>query len=323
MQATYVFALRSEIKVEEGNWSCLSFERDGKPVSIQKPFPKTRFDWHWDSVLMHSRTPPPDAYFDFEAGREEEEISLITVEIILPAGVTEESLPNETLETALAVLQELTSWIRVLTRQFWVGYHGRGSQGQKYVMYIGEWKEPKRRHTGGAGWGYQYGKNLDATTWAKIGTKLALGARPRPSQLFFCDALLDAVRGDLAQAVLALGVSCEIEISTLRQDILAQKDEEFQRLFEEYMKPRFEESFRLLKEFGCDSFSDFDEEANRLVRNLYNARSKAAHRGECYYVEGGKKVFITRTEIPKYVAATEKLFAWSDAQRSRICVRGE
>src|SRR5208337_3533292 len=219
MQVTYVFPVTSEIKVEDGNWSCLSFERDGKRVSIQKPYPRAEFDRHWDSRTTHSPTALPKAWFEFEAGQDEYGTSLVTLQVILPADAAEENLRKETLETALAVLQELTSWIRVLTRQFWVGYRGREFQQQKYLIYIGEGKERKLCHTGGAGWGYQYCKNLDATTWAEIGTKLALGARPRPSQLFFCDALLDAVQADLAQAVLALGVSCEIEISILRQDI--------------------------------------------------------------------------------------------------------
>jgi hypothetical protein len=324
MQLTYVFPVTSEIKVEDGNWSSLSFERDGKRVSIQKPYPKAQLDWDYDSLTMHSRTPPPKAWFEFEAGRQDEfGISLITVEVILPADATEESLQKEMRGFLLPLLQQLISWIRVLTGQFWLGYYGRSSRGQKYVMYIGHGEKDKARHSGSVGWGLEYGRDLDGTTWAQIGTKLALGERPRPSQLFFCDALLDIEEGDLAQAIVALGVSSEIEISILRQEILAQKDEEFGRLFDEYMKPRFEESLKLLKEFGCDPFSDFDAEADRLVRNLYKARGRAAHLAECYYLEDRKKVFITWAEVPQYVAAVEKLFAWSDAQRIRVCGGGK
>jgi len=67
MQLTYVFPVASEIKVEDGSWSCLSFERDGKRVSIQKPYPRTKFDWQWESLTMHSRTPPPKEWVEFEA----------------------------------------------------------------------------------------------------------------------------------------------------------------------------------------------------------------------------------------------------------------
>jgi hypothetical protein len=184
-------------------------------------------------------------------------------------------------------------------------------------------RKKRARHSGSAGWFLEYGRDLDATTWAQIGKKLALGERPRPSQLFFCDALLDIAEDDIPQAIVALGVSCEIEISILRQEILARKDEEFRLLFEEYMKPRFEESFKLLKEFGCDPLSDFDKKTDRLVRNLYKARGKAAHRGECYYVEDGEKVLITRTGIAEYVVAVERLFAWSNAQRMRVSGGGK
>ena len=317
MQLTYVFPVTSEIKVEDGKWACLSFERDGKRVSIQKPYPRTQLDWNWESQTTHSRTPPPKAWFEFEAGQDEYGTSLITIEVILPADATDESVKEEMRGFVLPVLQELISWIRVLTRQFWLGYYGRSTRPQKYFLYIGKGEKDKPHHSGSVGWGLEYGRDLDATTWAQIGTKLAFGERPGPSQLFFCDALLDIAEGDVAQAIVALGVSCEIEISTLRQEILARKDEEFRRLFEEYMKPRFEESFKLLKEFGCVPFSDFDEKADRLVRNLYRARGKAAHRGECYYVENGEKVLITRVGIFEYVEAVERLFAWSDAQRMR------
>ncbi|MGD0221131.1 MAG: hypothetical protein ABSF71_02240 [Terriglobia bacterium] len=290
-------------------------------MSIQKPYPRTKFDWQWESLTMHSRTPPPKEWVEFEAGQDEYGTSLITVEIILPADATEESLRKEMRGFVLPLLQQLVSWIRVLTRQFWLGYYGRSTRPQKYLLYIGPGEKDKPRHSGAVGWGLEYGRDLDATTWAQIGTKLALGERPRPSQLFFCDALLDISDGDLAQAIVALGVSCEIEIATLRQDILAGKDEEFGRLFEEYMRPRFEESFKLLNEFGCDPFSDFDKDACHLVRNLYRARGKAAHRGECYYVENGQKVLITLAGVFEYVNAVERLFAWSNAQRIRISER--
>jgi hypothetical protein len=322
MLVTYVFPVPSEIRVEDGNWSCLSFERDGKSVSIQKPYPRTQFDWQWDSLTVHSRTPPPKEWLEFEAGREEYDTSLITVEVVFPAEPTEENLQKETPGFVVPVLQQVISWIRVLTRQYWLGYYGRSFRLQKHVMYMGEGKQRKRHHMGGTGWGFEYGKSLDATTWAEIGAKLALGARPRPSQIFFCDALLDIQEGDLEQAVLALGVSCEIEVFILTQDILAQKDEEFQRLFEEFMRPSFEDSFKLLKKLGCDPFSDFDKKAACLVRRLYEARGKAAHRGGCYYVENREKVFITSPGIIEYVVAVERLFAWSDAQRMRICGGG-
>lgn len=318
MLATYVFALRSEIKVEDANWSCVSFERDGKRISIQKPFPRTRFDWNWDSLTMHSRTPPPKEYFEFLAGEEEFDTSLVTIGVAPTSDVDEEALYSETRETALSVLQEVTSWIRVLTRQYWVGRSGRSFQQQKWVMYIDEGKRGKPRHTGGAGWGFEYGKDLDATTWAEIGTRLALGERPRPSQLFFCDALLDVVEGDLAQAVAALGVSCETELSALTQALLARKSAEFQRLFGDYVKPRFQDTFELLRRLGCVHLKDFDKLAYDVVLRLYEARGKAVHRGEPYFEMDGEKLFITRTEIPKYVDAVEKLFVWSEAQRSKL-----
>jgi hypothetical protein len=322
MQATYVFCLGSEIKVEDGDWPQLSFERDGKHVSIEKPLPRTRFDWQWDSMTMHSKTSPPPEWFPFEAGRDEFGATLVTVRVTPPAQVSEEAVYDETRDTALATLQEFVSWARVLTRQYWIGRRGRASKVDKYLMYIGEAGKAKPRHSGAAGWGFDYATDLSTATWGQIGDKLALGQRPSPSVLFFCDALLDIAEGDVAQAVAGLGVSCEVEIYSLMQDVLRGKSEEFQRLYNELVRLSFKDTLSALVKLECKAFREFDPVAYDLVLKLYRARGKAVHQGAPFFREQGRNMTITHTEIPKYVQAVEKLFAWADAERSRLALGG-
>lgn len=320
MHATYVFCLDSEIKIEDGDWPRLSFERDGKHVSVEKPLPRRDFGWHWDSLTIHSKTDPPPEWFAFEAGRDEFGATLITVRIIPPAHVSEESVYDGTRDAALAILQEFVSWVRVLTRQYWIGRRGRASKVGKFLMYIGEPGKGKPSHTGGAGWGFDYGRNLDATTWAQIGSELALGRRPGASSLFFCDALLDIANGDVAQAVAGLGVSCEVEIRSLMQAIIRTKSEEFQRLCDEFVRTSFSDELRALVKLGCKAFDDFDQDAHRLVLQLYWARGKALHQGAPFYLEKRREVSITQTDLPKYVSAAEKLLTWAEAERSRLAL---
>lgn len=318
MKVTYGFCLASELKVEDGEWPHLSFEREGKHVSIEKPLPRAHFEWEWDSAVMHPAVPPPPEAFAFQAGRDELAYTLVKVEITPPDEVGTERLHDETRATALVVLQELASWVRVLTRQYWVGRRGRDCREQKYVLYLGDFGHGKPSQTSGAGWGFDPSRTLDVAAWVRVGRMLELGERPSASQLFFCDALLDIAEGNVPQAVAGLGVSCEVETYSLTQAAIRAKSEEIRQLYDG-LRVSFKDSLRAVGKLGCTPFNEFDQDAYRLVLELYQARGKAVHKGDPFYREGGN-VASTRTGIVKYVPAVEKLFAWAEVEKSRLAL---
>ncbi|HUZ47349.1 MAG TPA: hypothetical protein VMW54_12005 [Terriglobia bacterium] len=321
MKATYGFCVTSEIKVDGGDWPRLSYERDGMHVSIEKPLPWTQLEWEPDSVIMHSKIPPPPERFAFEVGRDLSGTTLVKIGVTPLAQVSGGDPYNLTRDAALTALHEFVSWVRVLTRQYWIGRSRRAVKNDKYIMYVGEFGKGKPRHTGGMGRGFIYGAELNAATWAQIGNKLALGQRPSASNLFFCDALLDIAERNVTQAVAGLGVSCEVEIYSLTQDVVRRRNEEFQRLYEQFIRIKFEDGFRVLEKLGCKPFKEFDPDARRMVLQLYGARGKAVHKGDPFYREDGRDVTITSTEVTKYVPAVEKLFAWADAERLRLAAQ--
>lgn len=318
MKVTYGFCLASEIITEEGDWCPLSFERDGNRVTIEKPLPRTQLDWEPDSVEMHSAVPPPPEVFAFQAGGDELAYTLVKVGITPPAEVGVERLHDETRATALVVLQELASWVRVLTRQYWVGRRGRDVKEDKYLLYMGNFGEGLPLHTGGAGRGFDSSRTLDVATWVRVGRVLELGERPSASQLFFCDALLDIAEGNIPQAVAALGVSCDQEVYSLTGEVLAGKGEELRRMYEKFVSLNFQQSLDALALLGCGPFKGFDPEAHARVLKLYKARNKTVHEGKEYYREDGRDITITRTDTPRYVQAVERLFAWADSERTRL-----
>lgn len=318
MQATYVFPIESEIRVGNGNWPNISFERGGNIITVEKPIPRRTFDWEWDSTVKYSkRTPTPDVSA-FEPGGNELDLTLVKVGVAPLDRVAERTLHDATRDIALTSVQEFCSWVRVLTRQYWVGRYSGPARLSRYVMYAGQPTDGRRRHSAATGWGFEYGAMLDAATWEQIGQKLSGAQRPRASQLFFCDALLDIAEGDVAQATAGLGVSVEVEVHSLTQDIVRTKSVEFQRLFSEFVRLGFDKNLSALEKMGCRPFKDFDKDAHGHVLRLYRARNKAVHEGKPYHRKDGKDYTIKRTDTPMYVRAVERLFAWTESERGRV-----
>jgi hypothetical protein len=121
------------------------------------------------------------------------------------------------------------------------------------------------------------------------------------------------------QAILALGVCCEVEVQSLTQEIIATKDEPFQRLFEDHARLNFRDAIgKLIENLGGEPFGSYDADATKLVLSLYEMRGQVAHRGACMGHDGGKHAEVGFKELASYVQAVEKLFTWSERQRELL-----
>ena len=314
MRVRYQFAVRSEIQVTSGSWPNLSFEGGDMHVEIEKPIPRSNFYTSADLLDRASdRKVDPEAAWAAYLG-----VSLIAVELEQEEQVQEDKISMAFYKPAMEVLSGLLPWVRVLTRQYWVGYKELSSVTVHALVTVINKSDKKSLGTVTVPKGFIYGKDLDQNTWLAIGTKLANRERPRPSELFFCDALIDIAEGDIPQAVVALGASCDIEIHILVQDILRRRSEEFQNIFKKYARYTFGQGIdALVRDFGGDPFTVIEPEAARLVKVLYSMRGNAIHRAECIYEQQGKRVPVDSTNIGLFVEATEKLFTWSESQRSK------
>lgn len=311
MKVCYEYFVRSEIKLTDEVFPVLSFTRNGAAVTVHKPIGRSGLYLSAAMMLpVPAMTTGPDLAQDLGA-------SLIRVEVESERCEDRNQVGNILGPVAQQMVHDLVPWIRVLTRQYWIGRKDRDRLDQRISVTLVDGTHTTPLSTGMFGLGFPYGAPLNAEIWADIGDRMARCEKAAPSRLFFCDALLDALEQDVPQAVVALGVSCELEISSLLEEILARRSNEFRTLFQKYTRFTFDDEVRLIAEFGGDAFADVDKQSARLVNVLYGMRGQAIHRGQSSYDEEGKAVALDVNHIPKFVRAVESFFSWCEAQRRK------
>lgn len=315
MRVRYQFAVRSEINLVADGFPKLSLERDGNRIQVSKPVTRSKFYISQDIVGNQPTVPNVDLRADWAVFIG---VSLVDIELEPRGQISQDQVMNRLHPPAAQVLRDLVSWIRVLTRQYWVGYRERNIVEQQGWAILIDGENERSLGSVGGGFGFSYGRPLDRDTWLTIGAKLALRELPRPSQIFFCDALFDISQGDIVQAVAALGIAREMEANSLLSHILERRTQELQTIFEKHVRYKFTEATnKIIRIFGGEPFPEAEPGAARLLNTLYDMRGKAVHRGECTYDEHGKTVAVTFGDIPKFVEAAEKLFTWSENQRAK------
>lgn len=303
----------SEIRLQSTQWPQLEVTRDGKLWLIEKP----RVSVEPLVALKFTEGRAPIRAEELPGMVRLARTSFIGIECEEPA------LPeaNALVFSALVTLaSDLLAWIRVYSGQYWVGYKESDVTQRHLTMGVvegGIWKE--KPTPVGFGLSFPYGRPLDATMWQAIGKKLARGERPAPARLYFCDALGEMLENDVTQAVVALGISCELEVQTLIDELIAKQAPPFRKLFDDYVRCPFPKSIgTLIRDLGGDPFDDSEPEAAKLVRTLYSMRGQAVHSGQCTYEENGISVSLDVHTLLKFVRAIEKLFAWTDSQRLKL-----
>src|ERR1700682_3829279 len=118
------------------------------------------------------------------------------------------------------VIHELIHLLRTVARQYWIGFamanEGSLVQGTR-----------SRIESGMASFARQGSfaipfivSPLDEQTWQFLGQLLAVPAFPSTAEVMLCDALLEIRRGDILQAVLLLGVACEVAIAGFLGEVI-------------------------------------------------------------------------------------------------------
>ncbi|MHB8652454.1 MAG: hypothetical protein ACYDA9_01110 [Terriglobia bacterium] len=313
MRVKLIFTVRSKIKAEGLRADPLLFERNGARVRLQPPINKSTA-YLATNEMQRALTGELMREVGWAASLG---MSLVEIQLEDDRLIPDDQVFPTYQPVAAKILSEFIGWLRVLTRQYWVGYKDFDFITTHCTVDVVEQGKARNITVGASGKGFGYGKALDDQTWSAIGARLAAGDRPPSSQLFFCDALLNIAEGDIAQAVVAMGAACDLEVNLLLDDILARREPEFQRIFGKYVKYKFGEGVKLIKEFGGQVFSDADREAEKLVNTLYEMRGKAIHRAQCTFKEDGKDVEADSSNIYRFIDATEKFFLWAEGQRLR------
>jgi len=245
------------------------------------------------------------------------ETTMLSIQMESSLQVPEDKISHSYEPVAVEIFNHFKSWVRVLTRQYWIGYQWSAFSRQDFNVNvtIGEVKKPLG--IGGVVFGFDYWKRLDQATWSALGEKLAKGRLPSAGQLFFCDGLVDMGTGDLAQAVIELGAACELEVySTIADAHLSRKAAPMDLKKVEWLK--FARKVKLIGSLTGNSFKRFDAGAARLVVKLYGMRGAAIHRADLPFVDKSKNPMWNASQLIRFVRACERLFEWLDIQRSAL-----
>lgn len=314
MQIEYLFLLRSLINLGLGNWEPLSFQRGGLQVCIPKPISEA-------SLYIKIQPGNGPVMFDISRGTPGSALHLWTTMVSVRLKSAHEIPGNEIDQTfqatALEVFHDFRSWIRVLTRQHWIGFQNSAFPQLDFNVNVitGNLKRPLR--TAGTSTGFDYWKVLDQSTWNALGEKLANGRAPSAGQLFFCEGLVAMGNGDLAQAVVELGIACELEVYSTIVDVHRVRNATLESL-KKIERIKFSRKVRLLGSLNGNSFRRFDAKAARLVNALYGMRGAAIHRADLPLVDTSKSRLWNTSQLIRFVHAVEKLLDWLNLQRSAL-----
>jgi hypothetical protein len=314
MQVEYVFLLRSQVNLGLGNWEPLSFQRDGFQACIPKPISETGF---------YIKIQPGNGPLTLDISRFKPgwglalRATIVSIQLERPLEVPEDKIDQTFQPIALEIFNHFKSWIRVLTRQHWVGFQDSAFPQQDFSVNVitGNFRKPLG--TRSVCVGFDYWKPLDQSAWSALGEKLAKRRLPSAGQLFFCDGLVDIGTGDLAQAVVELGAACELEVYSTIADSLQGRKAAPENL-RKVERLRFATKVKLLGSLNGNSFKRFDASAARLVNKLYGMRGAAIHRADLPFADNSKTPEWNASQLIRFVHAVESLLGWLDIQRSAL-----
>jgi len=206
-----------------------------------------------------------------------------------------------------------TIWLRVLTRQYWVGF---GGSGNVYARGGRLTTDPSTGERQSTGWGTAGApvilKPLSIETWAKVGGALAFGQAPRASDLIFCSGMLALSGGSLQESVALMGIACEIELNSCIESLLSSHGDKVARKLYDSRRLAFQWKLEHLAPLiSGRNFSTEEPHWHAHVLRLYERRGTAAHR------ESARSEL---SEAPFFTLATDAFLRWTHSVRTS---RGE
>jgi hypothetical protein len=228
------------------------------------------------------------------------------------------------------IVRETLQWIRVLSRQYWIGT-GTAGIAAAYRGSAFRVEPPAVAQMNYAGYEQTVQvRSLKLDSWHQVRSCVEAQIPVPPAESIFCDALSSFVSGDPVRSVIELGISAEIELTNLLDDIAALKPSDaastdyinLRRVRKDFFSTKL---LKVAKAFGLDdpkSYSVLNMQPNwaELLQTLYGFRNKAAHEGRCLVED--KTSHTTRPlntgELQLFVFAVEALFNWARQQRRTL-----
>lgn len=201
------------------------------------------------------------------------------------------------------------TWIRVLTRQYWVGFAGSGSNTVRGSSVITELQTGEALPTNFGGFKLPIiTEPLAQQTWAEVGQALAAEQYPRTSDLILCNGLLAVRDGNLREAIALLGIACESELNECIQFLLSVRKDDVTELLYERTRPDFKWKLNKLLPALCQrKFSEDEPHWSSELVQLYDARGTAAH---------SALLPDMVSKVPCFVLAADSFLRWIHGIRS-------
>ncbi len=227
------------------------------------------------------------------------------------------SLKNEDPEPNWRALYESVRqcllWIRVATRQYWVGTVPNHQTNSPAGLLLTEVDGKQKPVTGfGAVRAGVRCVPLGIETWEAIETALANDWWPSISEQFLLDSSLHLAEGNFLQAIAGMGIACEIELNSLIEDLIARLNQNAVRDLYKVNRPRFSWKLEHLPQLlGAAPFSSHNPDRIAALKEMYERRGTIVHRGQ---------TSMTPEAIARYWFSAEEFFEWSRNERIRLSI---
>lgn len=224
------------------------------------------------------------------------------------------------------IVREALQWMRVLSRQFWIGTGAAGvaaaSRGSAFNVdgaFVTQMNYAL------------YGSTvlvhaLPRRFWEPLGQCVASGVPVPVSESIYCDALASFASGDSVRCLVESGVAVEIELTKLLDELAAANPDPDGAA--KYRREKRELTFkaRLLtatawlhatnpKQFVIPNMpADWAEQ----LLSLYKFRSTAAHEGRAVIDSETGPRLLAAGDLQHFIFSTEVLYRWSSAQRLKF-----
>jgi len=226
------------------------------------------------------------------------------------------------------IVREALQWIRVLSRQYWIGTGTAGVaaayRGSSFRVEV-----PAVTQMNFAAYGQTVVvRPFDVESWRQVSSCVEAQLPVPPAESIFCDALSSFASGDVVRSVIELGVSAEIEVSNLLDDVTELTPHT--PAAQNYIKSKRNLSFETrltdtAKSLGLEDPHTFSPPGMqstwaKLLIQLYKFRNKAAHEGRCSIWDVGLSALrpLNSGELQSFIFATEALYRWAREQRAKL-----
>jgi hypothetical protein len=284
-------------------WSPIVLSRAGKSVRFLKPTS--------GQTGVEVKGLLTDQHIDFR-------YSLFTLE-------TDLYPEHECLQTLelYPIVNEMIHLLRTVARQYWIGLamanEGSVVQGIRTRIESGI-----ASFAGQGSYSVPFVVSpLDQQSWQFLGELLAMQAFPSTGEVILCDALLEIRRADLLQAILLLGVACEVELASLLDELISSQKVSRTKRDEILSSPFKMKLLNRTVELGTVSpetatIPRFPPDWAHTVCDLYRLRNQAAHGGHCTIEDKGVKRAAQLGDLARFLFSAEALFAWINQERIRL-----